>query len=971
MAALAMPKPFGRMHNRLLNFLNTDFYENIKFLWMGGTSRQNAFFSFLFFSFLFFYERVEAQCNTGPTLRACVVQTATPSIPCSPPGCTRFYYELSLVPQPTTPANWTISQMSFALNLGVSGPNGPHFFSRFNVQATQSCFQEPPTCNVGFPQLTNNFSIDENSFSLSLLPRSQAEGGPYCFQFTNGLPIKLFTLVVDAFPGETIGLPFPPNFGNYMPVNATSPCNLIGSLCQTGNTNNQISWPQPSTCSNQSVSFGNSTNNNNNTVSVPVQVSVPANATTLYGFDLVTRVTSTYPILPPAISSGAINASNVQVIDDGANGTSFTLYAKASSVALAGGVQDLFRVTLKAVNQSLADVVKIGFINGRIANAYDNCCTPTFGAPLQVPLNPNGAAMCNDYHFKFKKDNSFVGGNCQIKMTVHFSNSTGFGNSSLHELLLDFNVQLSGGATLVSVTNNWGCPSGTSFCNPGVPGCLEWTSDGHVRYCFKVAGTYIVQREVAGLELVFNVPNGLVNGVTINEAMVRPFQGSLCVPFSTMPPFPIMPPIIQGKIEKCIPGGGYADLFVSNVTLSVTGSNNLNCGSFVSSCTNNYSQCTCSGSALTLTPTKNDGILNGVSTFDLVLISRHILETELLDSPYKIIAADANRSGSVTTFDLVEIRKLILFIEESFSNNSSWRFVDAAYTFPNPANPFAATFPENISNFSTPKLDANFIGIKVGDVNCSAAGCNGFTNGPSNESRSSEKGVFNAAISNASAKKGEYVTIPFRIGGDGKYIAYQLGLRFDPRLLRWVGPSKGDIDGYTKDNFGLTQLEEGLVRTLWFSPDGQQVLKGTETLFNLTFQVMDDIADWSVAVGLDDKVLENIAFNADGLATQMSLNFVNKSEDSGNLASSTLDASCAPNPFNHAITFDVNANSKTPKASLWVFDAFGKRVLYKEVELEPGQNRFTIEEAASFPAGIYSWKVWTPNGSVKGYIIKQ
>jgi hypothetical protein len=39
---------------------------------------------------------------------------------------------------------------------------------------------------------------------------------------------------------------------------------------------------------------------------------------------------------------------------------------------------------------------------------------------------------------------------------------------------------------------------------------------------------------------------------------------------------------------------------------------------------------------------------------DLVLISKHILGLEPLNSPYKMIAADANKSNSITTFDIVE-----------------------------------------------------------------------------------------------------------------------------------------------------------------------------------------------------------------------------------------------------------------------------------------------------------------------------
>jgi len=113
---------------------------------------------------------------------------------------------------------------------------------------------------------------------------------------------------------------------------------------------------------------------------------------------------------------------------------------------------------------------------------------------------------------------------------------------------------------------------------------------------------------------------------------------------------------------------------------------------------------------------------NGVTTFDLVTISKHILNINTLDSPYKMIAADANNSGTITTLDLVQIRKLILFIDNEFSNNTSWRFVDGAYNFPNASNPWAEVFPEviNINNVTADQLSNNFVAVKIGDVNGSA-----------------------------------------------------------------------------------------------------------------------------------------------------------------------------------------------------------------------------------------------------------
>jgi len=86
-----------------------------------------------------------------------------------------------------------------------------------------------------------------------------------------------------------------------------------------------------------------------------------------------------------------------------------------------------------------------------------------------------------------------------------------------------------------------------------------------------------------------------------------------------------------------------------------------------------------------------------------------------------MIAADANKSGSITTFDIVELRKLILGIYSELPNNTSWRFVDNTQVFTNPMNPFADTIRENMSiALAQSSMVEDFIGVKIGDVNGSA-----------------------------------------------------------------------------------------------------------------------------------------------------------------------------------------------------------------------------------------------------------
>ena len=118
---------------------------------------------------------------------------------------------------------------------------------------------------------------------------------------------------------------------------------------------------------------------------------------------------------------------------------------------------------------------------------------------------------------------------------------------------------------------------------------------------------------------------------------------------------------------------------------------------------------------------KNTGLANGVTTLDLVFIKKQILLIDLLDSPFAMLAADANRSNSITTLDMVEITKVILGLSAGFSNNTSWRFIPTEYVFPDPENPFGEPIPNGYSfpNLIFDLIDLDFYGVKVGDANLS------------------------------------------------------------------------------------------------------------------------------------------------------------------------------------------------------------------------------------------------------------
>ncbi len=53
---------------------------------------------------------------------------------------------------------------------------------------------------------------------------------------------------------------------------------------------------------------------------------------------------------------------------------------------------------------------------------------------------------------------------------------------------------------------------------------------------------------------------------------------------------------------------------------------------------------------------------NGVSTLDIVFISRHLIGLECFTEVWQYLAADVDGDGDITTFDMTELQKLILYI---------------------------------------------------------------------------------------------------------------------------------------------------------------------------------------------------------------------------------------------------------------------------------------------------------------------
>jgi len=342
-----------------------------------------------------------------------------------------------------------------------------------------------------------------------------------------------------------------------------------------------------------------------------------------------------------------------------------------------------------------------------------------------------------------------------------------------------------------------------------------------------------------------------------------------------------------------------------------------------------------------ITPSKNDNLLNGVTTYDLVLISKHILGSDPLDTPYKMVAADANKSGSITTFDIVELRKLILGIYTTLPENTSWRFVPKSFVFPNPQNPFQTAFPSTIEVQNWPGYNSpyEFIGIKVGDVNNTAAG-----NAYSSEGRAPNFLV----IPDRMIRTDETVEVPIQLTEAAMWSGLQFSLDFDPDRIELVSLESSVLPDFEEENWAQPQV--GQLTLSWSSGVPVKVAQRDNLLW-LRVKALEDVQLSRAFHSFAKPKLVPEAYDSEGVSQLLQIVFSGKPD-----TEMAQVFAPQPNPTTGSAVLPVQI-SDAQQLRLEVYDLNGKLLWANEVNVEKGSHLLEIPAAVTPKVGLYVWRV--------------
>ncbi|HUN16242.1 MAG TPA: T9SS type A sorting domain-containing protein [Saprospiraceae bacterium] len=346
------------------------------------------------------------------------------------------------------------------------------------------------------------------------------------------------------------------------------------------------------------------------------------------------------------------------------------------------------------------------------------------------------------------------------------------------------------------------------------------------------------------------------------------------------------------------------------------------------------------GRDYTIKALKDNNYLDGITTFDIVQIQKHILGNLDLNSPWRMLAADINADNNITASDISALRKLILGVDYKYRNNLSWKFVESTYTFPDPNNPWLEPLPEEYQIQSLPgdMMFLDFKGIKIGDVSKSIWG---EFNSPKVETRSARKIDLYPAKSIGNK-------IPVFAKDVASIDGIQFTLQLNSDLVKLNGIQPGLIP-VSDQNIGWSWLGQGILLVSWSSAESLQI-NGEEALFYI-----------ELSKELSEEELPQLSINSSILKAEiysngseiMSIAWNNENNASQN---EIIFGTLIPNPFVQQTELNINL-SQAGAINYAIHDLEGREIFTTIEYGQKGNNLITIKRSQLPTSGVYTLKV--------------
>lgn len=314
----------------------------------------------------------------------------------------------------------------------------------------------------------------------------------------------------------------------------------------------------------------------------------------------------------------------------------------------------------------------------------------------------------------------------------------------------------------------------------------------------------------------------------------------------------------------------------------------------------------------------------GISTFDLLLIYRHILDMGAIENPYYNIAADVDKSGSISGSDLIHLKKLILRMENELPVDN-WRFVRTNYEFTDPGNACGSGYTERSNIMAKNTIEnLNFNGLKVGDVDGSVSG--------------NVRG--RSASTMLKVQKDESGAVSFISQRSDIIRGFQMAVSIDQ--YQDIQLVNGAIKLKHED---FSMMENGLILISWVAPHGVAIEEG-EALFSIGGINSGNLSD---VLKLNSEHMNPEIYWNDEVPSDLGLKFDPQDSEFA-LYQNT------PNPWMDKTTISFNLKNRG-ELRLIVVNAEGKEVYQAPVAGQAGYNEISIKATDLEGAGLYFYQL--------------
>jgi len=336
--------------------------------------------------------------------------------------------------------------------------------------------------------------------------------------------------------------------------------------------------------------------------------------------------------------------------------------------------------------------------------------------------------------------------------------------------------------------------------------------------------------------------------------------------------------------------------------------------------------------------TEPANLLSGLSTKDILLIQNHILGNRKIKSIPSLVAADVDHSATVSSLDIILLRKMILGYPNSFSSDNIWQYVGSTSSgmgvYPN-----SVKFLES-NPYGTSK---DYYLVKKGDVD-------GDWYQPDDEFFGSSPLV----IMDRDFIAGQEISLPIQFLNGGNWSGFQFTLAINPNLVDLQNIQIANLPDFFENNIRW-EKESNLIHVSWnYSGGNVPFFEKNQVVFTLKLQAKKQ--------GL---LSEAFSFAKGGLSPEMYLSDLTSLKMEKVVISNPINDfdtySPQPNPFITETIIPYRLDLST-YGVLQVFDLSGKLIFKERKLMASGKGSWMVSSSRLSHSGIYFYEIVTDSG---------